>query len=64
MKDWNLERWLCKECGSELYYEGLIDSNDEVVVVYDTYAICSDKECINGSEVHRPWHISIEEGSS
>ena len=48
---------VCKECGSELYFEGLLDSNNEVVVVYDEAAICSDRDCAYGQEVHKLWHI-------
>jgi len=50
----------CKECGSELYFEGLVDSSDEVVVVYDEAGICSNRDCGYSNEVHKLWHI--EEG--
>jgi len=43
---------VCKECGSELYFEGLLDSNNEVVVVYEEAAICSNRDCGYGQEVH------------
>ena len=48
---------VCKECGSELYFEGLLDSNNEVVVVYEEAAICSNRDCEYGQEVHNLWHI-------
>jgi len=48
---------VCKECGSELYFEGLLDSNNEVVVVYEDDAICSNRDCEYGQEVHKLWHI-------
>ena len=50
----------CKECGSELYFEGLVDSSDEVIVVYDEAAICSNRDCGYSNEVHKLWHIEGE----
>jgi len=50
----------CKECGSELYFEGLVDSSDEVVVVYDEAGICSNRDCGYSNEVHKLWHIEGE----
>ena len=50
----------CKECGSELYFEGLVDSSDEVGVVYDEAAICSNRDCGYSNEVHKLWHIEGE----
>ena len=40
----------CKECGEELYFPAIVDSNDKVVSVDTTLAKCSNDTCFLGQE--------------
>ena len=39
-----------KECGEELFFPAVVDSNDKVVSVDTTYAKCSNDTCSLGQE--------------
>ena len=40
----------CKECGEELYFPAIVDSDDRVVSVDTTHAKCSNDTCSLGQE--------------
>ena len=40
----------CKECGEELYFPAIVDSDDRVVSVDNAHAKCSNDTCSLGQE--------------
>ena len=40
----------CKQCGEELYFPAVVDSNDRVVSVDNAHAKCSNDTCSLGQE--------------
>lgn len=49
-----MSHYKCKECGSDVYLEALVDADGGVVTIYDS-AICADSDCINGSQFSKYW---------
>jgi hypothetical protein len=48
---------VCRESSLFIYFEGLLDSNEKVIVVYDEAAICSNRDCVYGGQVHKIWRV-------
>ena len=40
----------CRECGEELFFPAIVDSDDKVVSVDTTHAKCSNDTCSLGQE--------------